>query len=289
MKEVESAAMAWDLLKQDPSRIPHAILMQGDLGAGASIAHNVAKALLCRTSSKKKCQCNSCHKADEGSHPDLMVLTDEESKLGIAQIRSVIHQVLLRPIESSHKVVIFQEADRMTPDAQNALLKILEEPPKGVYFLLITKDLSGLLPTVISRCQRLVLGLSETSIVSPQEREEIQSRLIQLLEDAQTTHAALLPDWTSTKKDEALIEIDELVLIFRDLLVIKTEPSQTASLKLFHPRRSKEMARLAQNYSWDQIEEALWACGKASDDIDHSANVRAVGLNLWKKMGLSLV
>ena len=106
------------------------------------------KGLVCGT-------CLACRKIDSGNHPDLQFIRPEGSLLKIGQIRELQRQVIYEPLEASRKIYILTDADRMNPEAENCLLKTLEEPPAASVLILITSNAQVLLPTTRSRCQIL--------------------------------------------------------------------------------------------------------------------------------------
>lgn len=146
-------------LKQALQRgvLSHAYLFEGRQGVGKlDMAREFAKAVNCRTGGPEACDvCVSCRKADHGSHPDIFLVEPEGRSIKNDQIKAFQGEVHLKPYESRRKVFIIDRADTMTPQAQNSLLKVLEEPPEASLILLVTANREGLLPTVRSRCQRL--------------------------------------------------------------------------------------------------------------------------------------
>ena len=98
--------------------------------------------------------CRSCRQFNSGNHPDVYRITRENKQsIGVDQIRSMLESIQLKPYESARKVFIIEEAHTMTVQAQNALLKTLEEPPGFSVLILLAEKPQGLLPTVLSRCQ----------------------------------------------------------------------------------------------------------------------------------------
>ena len=127
------------------------------------LAHLVAKAAVCTEEDKPCGMCAQCRKAQTG-HADITVLQGDGSakSLSVATIRELREQAAVVPNEASHKVVIIADADCMNIQAQNALLKILEEPPSYMVFILTAKSRTAFLPTVQSRCVCVsVLGVTE--------------------------------------------------------------------------------------------------------------------------------
>jgi DNA polymerase-3 subunit delta' len=105
-------------------------------------------------------QCAACHKVEHGNHPDLHRLTPEGAgqQIRVAQVQGLASDLALLPLEGRFRVAIVEAAQRLNIDAQNALLKTLEEPPAKVVLILCADDSGSLLPTVVSRCARARLG-----------------------------------------------------------------------------------------------------------------------------------
>lgn len=141
-------------------RMPHAIIIEGEEGTGRhTLARYIAAGAVCPNEHKPCGQCNSCHIAEVGSHPDISFITPEEGKKSISvdTVRALRTEAYLKPSISSRRVFIIDPADSMSEVSQNALLKVLEEPPAGTVFVLISSSAAELLPTVRSRCVKLTL------------------------------------------------------------------------------------------------------------------------------------
>ena len=133
-------------------KVSHAYLLCGEEGSGKmTVAKAVAKALLCEK--KSGCgSCRSCIQADSGNHPDLIYVTHEKYEIRVDEIRKGINETIdIKPYSSDYKIYIIDDADRMNPGAQNALLKTLEEPPSYAVILLLTNNKDRLLDTKIGR------------------------------------------------------------------------------------------------------------------------------------------
>ena len=125
-----------------------------------SLAHAFALSLLCEKGKNQPCmECHACKQAISNSHPDLIHITHEKSaSIGVDDIREQINDtVLVRPYSSYYKIYIVDEAEKMTIQAQNALLKTIEEPPSYAVIILLTTKQEALLPTILSRCVLLKL------------------------------------------------------------------------------------------------------------------------------------
>ena len=171
-------------------RVGNAYLFVGppDVGKGF-VALNFAKALNCLQGGDDSCDiCISCRKIDDGLHPDVQVISPSGSWLKIDQIRAMRRRAALKPLEGRFKVFIIREADRMTDEAANSLLKTLEEPPTDTVIILITTNLSAILPTITSRCQLFRFGAVPKEEIEGFLRERFN------LSDQAASRIALLSD-----------------------------------------------------------------------------------------------
>ena len=105
------------------------------------------------TASNPCLRCRSCRKIKSGNHPDIIFIKPSGPFIRINQIRSLCHTLGMKPYEARQRVVIISEAQAMNPEAGNALLKVLEEPPERTLLILTALQTSDLLPTIVSRCQ----------------------------------------------------------------------------------------------------------------------------------------
>lgn len=136
-------------------RIPHAILIVGDNAAKTKqLADFLAQAIVCGKSEAPCGMCDNCRAAESNNHPDITVTAPEDNKKSIAvdQVRELRKEAFIRPHKADKRVFIIDKADTMNASSQNALLKVLEEPPETVMFVLIAENKASFLDTVISRC-----------------------------------------------------------------------------------------------------------------------------------------
>lgn len=137
----------------DSRRIPHAVVFESrDMQLAKSAAAELAAAFLCESEGKRPCGvCKACRKVRDGVHPDVYSVETAGGKqaTGVGEIREMIADCYIKPNEGQGKVYFI--FDKMTPEAQNALLKILEEPPQNVQFVITTEKSTLLLKTVLSR------------------------------------------------------------------------------------------------------------------------------------------
>lgn len=135
-------------------RFPQAVLLSGPDGSGKTdFAQTIAAALLCTGASPRPCgACASCHKIAHGTHPDLIVIDEGDGEIKVETARNIRDEAAILPNDGDRKVFIIHNADRMNLSAQNALLKVLEEPPRYVFFILLSSQPGILLQTIRSRC-----------------------------------------------------------------------------------------------------------------------------------------
>ena len=140
-------------------RISHFYLISGPEGAGKhTLAKLLAAAILCGNPDMPCGRCAPCRKVMEGNHPDFITIDDPEKKtVPVDLIRRARADIYIQPNESDHKIYLFPRAQDMGLPGQNALLKVLEEPPQYGVFILLTDNPEKLLPTVRSRCTELAL------------------------------------------------------------------------------------------------------------------------------------
>ena len=167
--------------------LSHAYIISGPTGSGRhALARRLAAAMLCTGGGERPCgTCPACLKTEKGIHPDFSVTAGPEAgkPITVDQVRALRSDAYIRPNEGERKVYLLEEADRMNPSAQNAMLKLLEEGPAYAAFLLIAGNAGGLLQTVRSRCEELAL--------TPVEGEERPALDPEQLEQAERLAAAL--------------------------------------------------------------------------------------------------
>lgn len=152
--------------------LSHAYIFTAPAGGGKStLAKVAAAACLCLGEGEKPCgKCRSCRMLSSGAHPDLAEIAPSGERIRsikIDDIRAAREFCAVKPVLSARRAIIIKQAEKMTPQAQSALLKILEEPPAGTHFFILTDNLSGLLPTVRSRAAVIpVLPAPESDMLS---------------------------------------------------------------------------------------------------------------------------
>ncbi len=156
--------------------IAHALLFTGIAGVGKrTTARALAQALNCDRGDADFCGvCPSCKKTEAGTHPDFITIAPDKNTIKIDRIRSLQSSVVYAPVVGPWRTIIIDQAERMNKEAANCLLKTLEEPPQATVLILTASSSARLLPTVLSRCQKISFApLSDHDIQTLLEREGI--------------------------------------------------------------------------------------------------------------------
>lgn len=267
------------------ARIAGAYLFVGPVGIGKeTVARYFAQLICCQEDAQPPIVCGTClacRKVDSGNHPDLQFIRPEGSLLRIGQIRELQKRIIYEPLEASRKVYILTDVERMNAEAENCLLKTLEEPPASSVLILLTSNIQALLPTTRSRCQILQFYAMPT-----QELAEILMDRFSVAPEQATTLAiatggAIGKAITRLEKGSAFTEevpeilketdllaafrlaenlkdnpdtLDDLVTWYRDLLFLQ----QGAPTELItHIHSLAELQTLAPRYSRLRIQQAI--------------------------------
>ncbi len=276
----------------------HAYIFDGEKGMGKkTLAAVFAKALQCETplderENAEPCgQCHSCKCAESGSHPDIITLIPEKtSSIGVSDIRAqVVNDVAIKPYYSPRKIYIIPDANLMTDEAENALLKTLEEPPSYAVIIILSDNKDRLLPTIVSRAVCLQMRavdngeirsflekknpeLTDSSAVISfargnlgralllSESEEFKLLLEKLrsivtgIREMSDTGISLAAKEAAEKKEEGDDVLSYLLLWFRDVLFLKAGGSED---KLIFFNEERELAKAAGYYSFERINRII--------------------------------
>lgn len=287
----------------------HAYLFQGEEGVGKEVlARTFAAGLQCQSeSADKPCkECVSCRQMESGNQPDVIWVTREKASLGVDEIREQLCNTMdIKPFSSPYKIYLVPEAEKMTEAAQNALLKTIEEPPEYGIVILMTSNISALLPTIQSRCLTMEFRPLSTAVVESYVKEHCQvpdyqarasaafaqgnlgkamryaksedfierkDHIISLLRHVEqmdlSEMLAVIKD-LGTRKDEVRDYIDLMVLWYRDVLLFKA--TKDINQLLFQDEASY-ISREASHRSYEKIEEILQAFEKAKVRLRANVN-----------------
>ncbi len=243
------------------NKISHAYIINGEKGMGKkTIAKIFSMTLQCEKGGDEPCmQCHSCKQAISNNHPDIRWITHEKpSTIAIDEVREQINNdILIKPYSSKYKIYIVDEAEKLTVQAQNALLKTIEEPPAYGIIMLLTNNKDSFLQTILSRCVSLEMRpVASTDIInylrekekipdyqakmvvnfaggnlgrairlaSMEEFNELKDMVIRHLTgicDASVTDISGYVKEAATFKDNIAEYIDLMVAWFRDVLIFK--------------------------------------------------------------------
>lgn len=257
-----------------------------------------AKYLLC-SSNKKPCNvCQNCQKVELLSHSDLIIYPKNNKKsILVDDIKSLIEQVYLSPIESDKKVFVLNDFSLATIQAQNKLLKILEEPPKNVFFIIGATNISKVLPTIISRCKRTrLLALSDEeikeaikgcqnidSIIDLAGGEltkavkysldknfiEIYEQVISTLQDMKDSRQLIkYSSLLLSKRENFSVILTIFESFFRDILLIRLNKSCLIKNKNIY----KTLENLAKDYNADGVDKIIKRIYTISKQLEANCN-----------------
>lgn len=188
--------------------ISHSFIFVGKPGIGKKqFAHQYAEMIMCLQDGKcdgNSVKCDSCIKFEGNANPDYAEITPDGKTLKIEQIRNLQARIVEKPITSRRKVYVIDDADLMSEESQNCLLKTLEEPPEYAVIILIVSNESRILPTIKSRCV-IIKFQPLTSKEIKQVKPELSDDLIQLLE------GSLLNAENIEQKKEQYAQLSNLV------------------------------------------------------------------------------
>ena len=162
----------------ESGKVSHAYIFTGEKGTGKHrLASAFAETLQCEDTQNRPCgKCHSCRQAQSGNHPDIIYVSHEKpSSIGVEDIRSQLAgDIQIRPYNGNYKIYIIPDAEKMTVQAQNAILKTIEEPPEYAVIILLTANEQALLETIRSRCVILNLKPVPDEVVRKYLMEQIQ-------------------------------------------------------------------------------------------------------------------
>lgn len=290
-------------------KISHAYIINGEKSAGKEfIAKIFAMALQCEKGEANPCQeCHSCKQSLSDNQPDIIRVTHEKpNTISVDDIRAQINNdVAIKPYSSPYKVYIVNEAEKMTVQAQNAILKTLEEPPEYAVILLLTTNVNSLLPTILSRCVVLNMKPVADTLVKKYLMEEMQvpdykaevcvafargnigkARLLASSEDFENVKAealSLLKYIQDMELHEIIAAIkkindyklevsdylDIMAIWYRDVLLFKATNDVN---HLVFREEIQSLRKIARRSSYEGIESVIEALQKAKNRLNANVN-----------------
>lgn len=259
-----------ELIKKD--RLPHAILIDGGDGEKRDrTAKFLAASFICSEDNRPCGKCTNCVKAFSDNHPDIIISNPEslnEKTFKIGLVRDIRSDAFVLPNEAIRKVYVLKSADKMNIQAQNALLKIIEEPPSYARFILECDSRASMLDTIMSRVTAFNLGKADSRLNDEylQKADDYAVRLAESL--LKPTELDFMRITAEFEKDKELFEpvISSIQLIFRDAAVIKT--GSTAILGRY--RQTSE--QLASKFTLKALTKLVENCSHFYDCLNKNAN-----------------
>lgn len=266
-------------------KLPHSIILEGgDSQQRLALSKFIANTLVCSGKSERPCgHCDNCVKFNAGFHPDVMEIEGGESarSFHVDKIRDLRRDVYILPNEAERKVYILVNAHSMSVQAQNAILKTLEEPPKFVSFILLCESKGSLLTTVLSRST--VFGLGDASFENEDEKT-LEAKKVAgeiALAACGSNEYELMKKTAAFEKDKELFELclSELKLVFRDALVIKYRGKPISCA-------SDEALKLSQRYTEKKLLSMIETVGMIFDNVQKNSNhnllITSLCYKLWQ-------
>lgn len=256
----------------EKNRLAHAVILEGtDRNTRFLAAQEIAKALLCTGADKPCGNCSSCRKVENGHHPDLHILQKENgsSMIKVDAIRELKAAACVLPNDADKCVFLIREAQDMNIQAQNALLKILEEPAAHVSFILTVNSKSSLLETITSRATAYFLGEERPDDITDEKQASAEEKAVHLLETyVSAGEFELLRETAVFLKDKELflLTLQAMIPVIRDALVLYSTKSCAAGA--YAETAEKLRNALTQKQTFFLLEKTQ----KLVEDLQNSAN-----------------
>lgn len=252
-------------------RIPHAIIIESKNKESALEAAKYLSMYVVCTGNNKPCEvCEQCHKAEIKGHADISYPRPENKSktYSIEQMRNIIKDSYIRPNEANAKVYVFEEADnRLTDIAQNSFLKLLEEPPQNVYFILLCESAQKLLVTILSRCT--VVRLKNDVKISEKALEYAEKIVRGIISSRE--YDLLLALNVLSDKENADETLSTVRMILRDGLAISV-----GTKAVFNEKLGRE---LASRFTKGKIIEMIELTDNSAIKIKQNININL--LTTW--------
>ena len=257
-------------------KISHAYIINGEKSSGKEfIARVFAMTLQCEKGGTEPCQeCHSCKQALSDNQPDIIYVSHEKpNTISVDDIRAQINNdIAIKPYSSPYKIYIMNEAEKMTPQAQNAILKTLEEPPEYAVIMLLTSNVNSLLPTEV--CVAFARGNigKAKSLASSEDFDNIKNEALSLLkyiQDMDLSEITAAIKKITEYKLQINDYLDLIAIWYRDVLLFKATSDVN---HLVFREEISAIRRVAQRSSYEGIEEVIEALDKAKRRLDANVN-----------------
>ncbi|WP_058487030.1 DNA polymerase III subunit [Defluviitalea phaphyphila] len=287
-------------------KVSHSYIFDGIEGIGKkTIAKTYAKTLQCLKGGVTPCnECSSCRAFDSGNHPDVFFIDTDKKSLGVDDIRNSIQKdIETKPYKYKYKIYIIEKADKMTIQAQNALLKTIEEPPSYGIIILLSNNFKQFLPTIISRCSILKLnplkpkeikkyfnnidknidlyiafsggsiGIVKNMLESNKFldiREKMIEWIYKIQEDDLINLFEIQKEMEIYKEDIDIV-LDLMYIWYRDILFIKEIGNNEY---IINKDKINELLNMSMNLSYNKISKSLEAIANTKIYLKQNANFR---------------
>jgi DNA polymerase-3 subunit delta' len=265
-KNIESWQVPnWNYLTQlsTKKKLPHSLLLQGAKGLGLySFAETFATWLLCDKASNENTypcgQCTSCQWIAAGTHPDHLIITPETNHIKVDAIREIRSFSENKSLGGRYRIIIIAPAEAMNVSAANALLKILEEPFENTIFLLISHHMARVLPTILSRCQKIHFSsLNKNDFTEALAQRSIEPHMINQLYEL--SHGEPLAFSTLQEQEIAVRTHQKLVTLMEKCFAHTLSPIEAAEqIKLIEKESKMSFENLIDmilNWLYNQIKK----------------------------------
>lgn len=282
-------------------------IFSGPEGIGKRMtAQIIAQKLNCSAADKPCGSCESCLKIEKLSHPDLHIIQNGQAQIKIDDIRGILREASFRPYEGIMKIFIIDNAHKLNPDAANALLKTLEEPPKDALVILITHKPQNIIKTVLSRCKRikfypLARARLETVLVKDYSLDKLAAHFLGFYAEGRLGLALKLKDSSGVTQKNKIFDsfvlsskplernlmeqnkdqlhdcLNILASWFRDIYLLKAGLSDN---EIIHLDRKNDLLKLIQKFSFKQLEDILAAISESLLYLERNINNKLLLHNL---------
>lgn len=251
-------------------RLPHAVIISsGDYQSRLDFARYLSAASLCDSDSSPCGECKNCKKVFSEIHPDVQFFEREKDKkeFSVKIVRDFIKpEAFVKPNEADGRVFIIKDAETMNASAQNAFLKILEEPPKGVRFIICCDNALSLLETIRSRATVYSLNYENTFSESDEKSRSLAVELALLLINS-NEYEFLSKSCVFDKDKELFLNVvEKMQVLFRDALVVKNGSEVLSD-------ENDCVYKLASFLSVSGLMEIISKCNELADSVNKNANM----------------